>query len=72
MTKQIKKVFADGIKAETIEEETQIRKSAYCLSLGFSKQFLEEHQTPLYESLLKASNDRNEEHKVRMEEFKRD
>ena len=36
LAKQIKKVFADGIKAETPEQTAKLRKSAYCLSLGLS------------------------------------
>ena len=44
LVKQIKKFFADGIKIDNNpEEEASLRKSAYCLSLGLSPQFLEEH-----------------------------
>ena len=41
--KQIKKTFADGIKSENSEEELKMRRAAYCLTLGISESYLEQH-----------------------------
>ena len=52
LIKQIKKVFADGITMKDTKEELQTRRDAYCLSLGISLDFLEQHQTAFYQKLL--------------------
>ena len=70
LVKRIKKIFADGISIEDVMEQAQVRKDAYCLSLGLSARFLEEYTRPIYQNLLKVSSERNEKHKLRMEAFK--
>lgn len=69
--KQIKKVFADGIELEDPQEEVQLRRAAYCLSLGITPEFLENHQRPLYVRLLDESAERSDIHKERMDDFKK-
>ena len=43
MMKQIKKIFADGISLPDQEQEMMVRRDAYCLTLGITKQFLDEY-----------------------------
>jgi len=70
LMKQIKKVFADGIRLEDPQEEIGTRRAAYCLTLGISPQFLSEHMSPLYSGFLRTSKSREEQHKERIQEFK--
>lgn len=71
LSKQIKKIFADGIKMEDPLEECSVRQSAYCFSLGLSPEFLREKQSSVYRNLLALSNGRSETHKRRIDEFKK-
>jgi len=45
LTKQIAKIFADGIKLEDPLEESSVRQAAYCLTLGLPPEFLRENQS---------------------------
>ena len=49
---KIDKIFADGITREEPLEEMLVRQSAYCLSFGFSMEYIRNVKTPEYESLL--------------------
>ena len=68
--KQIRKIFADGIRMEDTLEECCIRQQAYSLMLGLSLDFLRENQSELYRSSLETSIERVKTHKSRMDEFR--
>jgi len=68
--KQIKKVFADGISLKDPMEEVTTRRDAYCLTLGISLEFLEQHQNAIYSGLLTKASQRQLNHNSRMEEFR--
>ena len=67
LMKQIRKIFADGISLPDPVEETKKRRDAYCLTLGITKQFIEEYQRPLYQGLLQVSTQRQRDHTQRMD-----
>lgn len=70
LMKQIKKVFADGISVKDPTEEVAVRRDAYCLTLGISLDFLEQHQNATYLSYLDKARQRQLNHNSRMEEFR--
>ena len=70
LIKQIRKIFADGIRLEDKLEECCVRQKAYSLMLGLSLDFLRDHQVSLYHSLLEKSVARCTNHKSRMDEFR--
>ena len=48
---KIDKIFADGITREDPLEEMLVRQSAYCLSFGFSLDYIKNVKAPEYERL---------------------
>lgn len=67
---KVDKIFADGIRREDPLEEMLVRQSAYCLSLGFSLDYIRNVKAPEYERLVQIQAERMERHQTRMEEFK--
>lgn len=62
---QVDNQFANGFFKDDPLEAMLIRQSAYCLSLGFSLQYIRQVQAPEYERLLKLSKARKTAHNQR-------
>ena len=59
---KVDKIFADGIRREDPLEEMLVRQSAYCLSFGFSLEYIQKVKTPEYEQLVQLQVIRYDRH----------
>ena len=72
MREKVDNQFANGFFKDDPLEAMLIRQSAYCLSLGFSLQYIRQVQAPEYERLLNLSKVRKAAHHQRQEEYRKE